>query len=147
MEFFVILEVTIKAFTVILLLVRRLVFVIFLINMVSLNSKILIEILSLIQIIYLVCLIILRPFKEIKANLIEIMNEIYFFLLLGSLIFLNDESDWNLYNTLVYMWVLASNSMTIFIITIKPFVQSLLNGQDPFNFVRDWTKGIDVLDI
>ena len=110
-----------------LLLLRRLVFVVFLINMVSLNSKILIEILLVIQIIYLVCLIILRPFKEIKANIIEIMNEIYFFLLFGSLIYLNDESDWNLHNTLVYMWVLASNSMSIFIITIKPFVQSLLN--------------------
>ena len=101
-------------FYITLLLVRRLVFVTSLICLVSVNSKVLIGTLSFLQTIYIGYIAIVRPFKEIKANLIEIMNEIYFFLLFGSLIFLNAESDWNTDYSLIYMWVLASNSMAIF---------------------------------
>ena len=106
-------------FYITLLLVRRLLFVTFLICLVTVNSKVLIGTLSFFQTIYIGYIIIARPFKEIKANLIEIMNEIYFFLLFGSLIFLNTQSDWNTDYSLIYMWVLASNSMAIFAVVFS----------------------------
>ena len=93
------------------MLIRRAVFVIFLITLVSISSKFLIGVLSFFQFIYAVSIVIQRPFKEWKVNLIEIVNEIYFVALLFSLFFLNIKDDWNSLNSLVYMWILASNSM------------------------------------
>ena len=46
--------------------------------------------------------IVTRPYKEIKSNIIEIINETYFLIFLASLIFLNEENDWNSTKTLIY---------------------------------------------
>ena len=46
--------------------------------------------------------IILRPYKEIKSNIIEIINEIYYLIFLSSLIFLNEEKNWNSTKSSVY---------------------------------------------
>ena len=51
--------------------------------------------------------IITRPYKETNSNIIEIINEIYFTIFLSSLIFFNEENDWNstkssVYNSLKY---------------------------------------------
>ena len=113
-----------------LLLIRRLIFVVFLIFFVSINSKILILVLSIFQIIYLISITILRPFKELKTNLIEIMNEVYFFLLFGSLFILNTEKDWNINITFIYMWVLASNSMSIFTIILSKYPRIIFSRHD-----------------
>ena len=43
-----------------------------------------------------------RPYKEVKSSIIEIINEIYFVLFLLSLIFLNEEKDWNSAKTSLY---------------------------------------------
>ena len=46
--------------------------------------------------------IIIRPYKEIKSNIIEIINETYFLIFLSSLFFLNKEKDWNSTKSSVY---------------------------------------------
>ena len=74
-----------------ILLIRRALFVVLLITLASIQSWLLISILSLFQFWYFVYIIILRPFKSIKDNIIEISNELYFSILLSSLIFLNSE--------------------------------------------------------
>ena len=102
-----------------ILLLRRIIFVISLISLVSIPSNLLIGLLSVIQLIYLIYTTILRPYEEVKDNMIEIINEIYFFLLFGSLLHLNKESEWNITFTLIYMWVLSSNTMVLFLIIVS----------------------------
>ena len=92
-------------------LIRRIVYIFLLIILSSISSRLLLSILSIFQIGYLVYVIILRPFEGIKSNIIEIMNEIYFFLLLFSLVFLQTENNWSSMITDLYVWVLASNTI------------------------------------
>ena len=62
----------------IMLLSRKLVFIILLITLTSIYSRTLIAILLVIQVAYAACLSYLRPYERIKGNFIEILNEIYF---------------------------------------------------------------------
>ena len=101
------------------LLIRRTIFVSFLIWLLIVQSRVLIAILSLIQLIYLVYISYLRPYVETKDNIIEIMNEVYFLLLLFLLIFFNNESDWSSITTSAYMWTISSNSMLSFLIVFS----------------------------
>ena len=101
-----------------MIIIRRTVFVLLLIVWSAVASRVLIGVLTLIQVLYLVYICILRPFKEVRGNLIEILNEVYFLSLLSCLIYFNTESYWSSNVTSIYMWVLASNSMTVFIIII-----------------------------
>ena len=103
---------------VLVLLMRRAIFVILLITLQSIQSWILIVILSILEIWYLIYIVILRPFKEKKDNIIEITNEIFFSVLLSSLIFLNSENDWNSILIDIYIWIIMSNTLTVFIIII-----------------------------
>ena len=68
------------------LLFRRAIFVVLLIVLSSVQSWILISMLSLIELGYLIFIIIIRPFKSQKDNVIEITNELFFLVLLSSLI-------------------------------------------------------------
>ena len=102
-----------------MLLLRRALFVVLLVTLVSTPSWLLIVILSIFQLIYLIFIIALRPFKLIKGNIIEIVNELYFLLLLSILIFLNEKEDWNESNISVFMWTLISNSICSFIIVFS----------------------------
>ena len=99
------------------LILRRTVFVILLIMWATVDSKLLIGVLTFLQLIYLAYACYLRPFKEIKLCGIEIINEMYFLLLMSTLIFLNTKESWNQEVTSVYMWGISSNSFAIFIIT------------------------------
>ena len=99
-----------------ILLLRRGFFVIFLITLVSINSKIMICITSFVQLIYTIYLCFLRPLDEVKWNIIEIVNEVFFLLLFSSLAFLNEEPNWSGTVTLIYIWVIVSNNILIAII-------------------------------
>ena len=105
---------------------RRALYVIILIVFMSYSSKLLINVLLVLQLIYIVYAIFLRSYEEIKCNIIDILNEIYFFFLLGSLVFWNTESNWNSIKISVYMWVLWSNSLVIFLIVISNFLLLIL---------------------
>ena len=84
------------------LILRKSLFAILLVSLTSISSKILILILGGLQVLYLVYVIYTRPYKEVKSSIIEIINEIYFVLFLLSLIFLNEEKDWNSAKTSLY---------------------------------------------
>ena len=79
---------------VVFLLARRIIFVVLLITLVSVPSRILIWIVGLIQLWYIIYISVLRPFKEIKWCLIEISNEVFFIILLIPLSYFNYEDDW-----------------------------------------------------
>ena len=109
-------------FYITMLLIRRIVFIILLITWVFIPSIILIVILSIFQAAYVIYLTWLRPYIEIKGNLIEILNELYFSILLIALSILNTESDWTSVKTALYMWTLVSNTLLIFIIVLGKFL-------------------------
>ena len=93
-------------FFIAILLIRRSFFVIFLFVCYSVSSKVVIGVLSLFQLSYLVYIILIRPFIEIKANVIEIINESIFLFLLSALFFLNTENDWTPTIAIVYMQII-----------------------------------------
>ena len=103
------------------LIFRRTLFAILLIELIVISSKLSIIILCFFQILYLIYVIVIRPYKEIKSNVIEIVNEIYFLIFLASLIFLNEENDWNSTKTLIYWCAITFNIFVIMIIIMSRF--------------------------
>ena len=101
-----------------MLILRRAIFVVLLVTWISLSSRLLIGLLVLLQLIYLVYVCYLRPFRELKDNLPEIMNEAYFLVLLSSLVYLNEERYWSSAVTSIYMWGVCSNCMAALLISI-----------------------------
>ena len=105
-------------FYVIILLLRRFTFIILIITWVSISSRALVIILSVIQIIYAIYLTSIRPYEETRGNIIEILNEIYFSFLTIFLIAVNTENEWSSSKTNLYIWVIASNTFVIFTIVL-----------------------------
>ena len=118
-EFFSWLQVNKKPrFYVTMLLLRRLFFVSLLISLQSISSRALIGLMMFIQFVYGVYIILVRPYKETKCNFIEILNEAYFSLFLVTLMIFNTQNEWNSINTNIYVWVLVSNSVLVFLIVL-----------------------------
>ena len=107
-----------KFYTVILIS-RRTIFIVVLICLVSTSSILVISILSILQLIYLLYLVILRPFWEIKCNIIEIINEIWFSSLIIYLLYFNTEKRWTSLPISIYIWLIASNNISIFLIVLS----------------------------
>ena len=99
-----------------MLLIRRIILVLALITSVSASPTVIIGFLIFIQLCYLVYICISRSQTEIRWNIIMIINEVYMFSLLVSLIFLQTESSWSSQTTSIYIWIIASNSMIICLI-------------------------------
>ena len=104
---------------IIVLQLRRVLFIAMMITLTFISSKILIGMLSSIQLIYLIYIVILRPFKEIKWNIIEIINELYFLFFLSWLILLNSKNDWKSTYTDIYIWSIFSYFICTSIIVIS----------------------------
>ena len=108
----------IHKFYVTLLLWRRFLYVILLITWLFISSRSLTIVLSIIQVLYILSLLYLRPYEETKGNLIEILNEIYFGFLLIFLAIVNTEDEWSSTKTNTYMWVLVSNTFVVLVIVL-----------------------------
>ena len=70
------------------------------------------------QLMYLLLFIYIRPFEEIKGNVIEIANEIIFLYLLFNHFFLNSEDKWNSASTALYSSIIVVNILIIFLIVL-----------------------------
>ena len=99
-----------------LIIIRKIIFVFLLIFLMSISSKLLIGILSWIQLIYIVYLFLTKPYLEVKGNMIEIINEVYFLLLLSNLALLNEKSDWTSSKISIYSSVMTSNNIVTLLI-------------------------------
>ena len=108
-------------FYITMLLIRRFLFVSVLITLASANSRLITGILSFLQLMFATYVFILRPFISFKTNAINIINEIFFFVLLSLLIFWNVEGDWTSTKITIYIWILASNNILTFWITLSKF--------------------------
>ena len=77
-----------------LLLIRRAVFVILLITVGPKSSIIAISFLVGLQLIYLILLAVIRPYKMVNWNAIEMTNEFFFLVFLTFLLKYNTAVDW-----------------------------------------------------
>ena len=68
---------------------------------------------------YAIYIIILRPYQDVKGNIIEILNEVYYTILLGGLIYVNKKEDWSSLKTNIYMYFMVSNTVGIFLIVFS----------------------------
>ena len=66
------------------------------------HQKFLLGVLIPLEFFYIVYLVIFRPYKEIKINAIEIVNEITFLILLNALLVYNTSSDWSVRFAYIY---------------------------------------------
>ena len=106
-------------FYVTIVLLRKLVFVSLLITWISISSRGIVIILSIIQVTYSTYVFYIRPYEDSKGNLIEVLNEIYFSFLIIFLSVINTENEWDSTKTSAYMWVLISNQLMIFLIVLS----------------------------
>ena len=100
------------------LLTRRAFFVIFLIMGSSIPSIGIIVPLMIVQIIYLSIMIIVRPYKSTKDNLLEITNEVFYLVLISLLSYYNSESNWSKSAESAYLFIIIGNSWAIISIMI-----------------------------
>ena len=77
-----------------ILLLRRLIFVVLLVIGSSIDSLGLIIPMIWLQIGYLCSMVFVRPYKSTKNNLLEIVNEVYYFILITILSHFNSTSRW-----------------------------------------------------
>ena len=108
-----------------LLLMRRALFVSLLIFGQSFSNIGLICPMIIIQIIYLSGLTIVRPYKLVKDNIIEITNEWFYFLLIVLLSYFNSKDRWGGWIENVYLMIILGNSMTII---------TIMTGKKIFNY-------------
>jgi hypothetical protein len=82
---------------------RRSIFVFIVIcgQLMPVNAKLILML--IVQALNFIYFVIVRPFEKIVDNLIEVVNDIYFIILLGVLFTLKDKSDWTLGNEKLYL--------------------------------------------
>ena len=103
-----------------LLQLRRAIFVTLLITVEPISSILVISILIGLETVYLGLLIFIRPFELVKCNAIEIINEVYFLIMLATLLKCNTATRWEGLPTTVYTWFITSNCFVgLFIISSK----------------------------
>ena len=100
------------------LVARRTLFVLILIVSSSISSKITWGILAVLEFIYLLYILFLRTFEEVKWNIIEILNEFFLLFLFISLIFLNKVEDWTVTIAHIYAQMILYNSIISWTIII-----------------------------
>ena len=85
-------------------LMRRILFVVLLITLAQVSSSAITWTISSLQIIYLIMLLILRPFEGLNDNIIEIINEVFFSYFLCWLLHFNSEDIWSSTTTDIYSY-------------------------------------------
>jgi hypothetical protein len=100
----------------VMLMTRRILFVAWLIVFNYFNKMIIISIMAVIQTCYLITLLFIRPFEEKMTSVIEIMNELFFSFLLGTLFFVNSEAAWTDFRSILYVWIMMANNIIFVLI-------------------------------
>ena len=85
-----------------------------------------ISLFSSIQFISFLYIVIIRPFENVKENLFEIINDSFYFVLWVLLLYLNESSHWTRPFQIVYMWIILSNNIVVFIISLTFSIWQLL---------------------
>ncbi len=86
---------------------------------------------ALILVIYLIPLLCLRPFEEEKNNVVEILNEVVFSVLLGILFYANTGQAWTKLFSSLYTWIMTGNSVILVLILTGNYFSFILNSLLP----------------
>lgn len=98
------------------LLTRRFIFVVLMVWAGGESVNWLFWVLILLQSMYLICFIVLRPYENISQNIVEVINE---FILLALFIVawaLGKEDDWTHTSTEVFIWLMTASSLILVLI-------------------------------
>jgi hypothetical protein len=109
-------------------LIKRTVFWVVIIALNEIYQIIRISIFWVVQCASLCFIIIFRPFKSVKDNLIETINEVIYSTLCWSLLYLNKKSTWNGYYREIYMYLIISCSLIVVIVSLTFFTISLVKA-------------------
>jgi hypothetical protein len=72
-----------------------------------------------VQFLYSAYVIVLRPFQEVKDNIIELMNETIFFTLGANLIYFNSKENWTELVENIFLYTIMGNNSMISLIMIS----------------------------
>ena len=86
-----------------ILTTRRFIFVVVLSTFMFASSRVMIGVLTAVQVPYFLYIAFFRSYEDTRDNVIETVNELIFLVLLSSLMVFNSESDWSLTVAYVYM--------------------------------------------
>ena len=100
-------------------LIRRVIYATLFICLVSPVTNSIIYIFVPLQFCFILYIAVLRPYNKTKANIIEILNEIYMFAFLLWLAIFSKKEDWGSISISWYAWILISNSMMNFLIILS----------------------------
>ncbi|CAI2386729.1 unnamed protein product [Moneuplotes crassus] len=106
-------------------LVRRTIFVTWLLTFTWLECVYLTISMMIVQIFFVISLVILRPFDSLENNLIEIINEIIYTCLLSIMIACDKVDEWSSTITNTFCYIILSNSLIITFIMIGALLVSL----------------------
>ena len=74
-----------------------------------------------IQSVYIIIHLIIRPMKEVKDQLFEVVNELTFIALIIILFFWSKEKDWSELKSTVYIWIMVGNTVVFCVISLSIF--------------------------
>ena len=97
-----------RSYSVIMLL-RRIAFI-YIALFSQIDAVFTVLILFIIQLAYLVIMIVLRSYEEIKDNIIDIINETIYIICIGLLFHYNKASSWNTTVESVFIYLLLSST-------------------------------------
>ena len=127
-------------------LCRRLLFVLLIVS-ISPNSPLLaLQILSVVQLLYFIYVVVQRPYIEVKENLIEIINELFFLIYLSWFWHFSTESKWSSTSSNVYMYlILANNGLVFLVISSKCIISKLSHSIVQFINLSVMNKSIELI--
>ena len=98
-----------QKFHLVVFFIRRIVYTFFFVGLRNVSSKVVIGYITHFQFYYIVYILIIRPYKELIANIIEVGNEIFFFIIIGVLNFFYTEESWSSLNAGIFMTLIVLN--------------------------------------
>ncbi|CAI2379520.1 unnamed protein product [Moneuplotes crassus] len=107
-----------------MLLFRRYFFVIWLVFCLELSQLLIVSGMVVFQAIFVLVLLVLRPFEDKVNNIIELLNEFIFTVLLIILCQINTEKAWTGEITSLFLWTMLMNTILItFILVVSLILQ------------------------
>ena len=106
-------------------LFQRIIFCLIAVLWTSTNTYSKLSVYSCFQLVFFIYTLLLRPFNNVKDNLLEIVNEVHYAVLTFLLLFMNNESDWSQTMEIAYIAIIISNSIIVCLISLTFLLKSL----------------------
>jgi hypothetical protein len=101
------------------LLTRRMAFIAIVLLCGFWNRNVIFMILLAIQLVYVVQLILIRPFIHLENNLIEVVNEIFYWVFVGLMLYLDGEEMWTDQMSTLFIGLIVGNNLITALIILS----------------------------